>query len=154
MKKVNVVNIVEERPQEDVETLIKSLKAINTQKAELEKREKELKGILNERFEDVDKDTFGNRYLTADGIILKREMRRKVAINPEKAEKFFKSINRYDNVAKVETVVTFDEGAIEQVIADGEMTLEDLESITDTTVSYATLFVKKKEKEDDLDESN
>ena len=58
---------------------------------------------------------------------------------------FFKSINRYDTVAKAETVITFDEGAIEQIIADGEMTLEDLESITDTTVTYATVFVKKKE---------
>ena len=151
-KAVKVVDVSQEEIQGvNVYDKIKMLKSILEEKAQLEKIEKVLKEEINAYFENIPKDSFGNRYVeTPDGLKLKREIRKKVAINEAKAKKFFKGIKRYADVAREEIIVTFNEDAIEQLIAEGAMTLEDLNSITDTKVSYATVFPKEVKEEEEI----
>ena len=59
----------------------------------------------------------------------------------DKAIEFFKAHNLHDAIKITEVI---DEDAVERYINQGEITFEDLESITETKVTYA-IDLKKKE---------
>ena len=143
LKEVIVSKPTAEITEEEMLALTRQYKQLSIQKATLEKESKKLRVKIDGYFETLTKDTKGNRYFQAGDLLLKREIRKKITLNTEKAEAFFKKIGEYDNV--VELVPVFKEDAIEQLVADEVIDVDDLESISDEAVTYATTFVKEVE---------
>lgn len=143
LKEVIVSKPVAPITEEEMIAFTRQYKQLALQKAALEKASKELRVKIDGYFETIAKDTRGNRYFQAGDLLLKREVRKKITLNVEKAEKFFKEIGEYENVVKFEPV--FDEDAIDQLVANNVIDVDDLKGISDEAVSYATTFVKEVE---------
>jgi len=151
-KVLKVINVVKKEVIDPI-ALTRELRMINLQKSELEKRDKAIKEKLNKY---VDKnstaDGKGNRYFeTTDDfdqpLILKREARKSFKLNLEKMKSTF-APTIYAQVVREETVEVIDEDLIGQMIASEELTMDQLEKVTDVKVTYATVFVKQKEEEE------
>ena len=120
---------------------------VKRQKGILEKEEAELKKDLDAYVDLTPADTKGNRYFystdyAGNRIILEREARKKVSFNEERAIAFFKRRKLLDLVYKTKEVKYFDEEEINNLYQCGDITAEELQSITDVTTTYATKFIK------------
>ena len=148
-KKMQIIEV--EQKHVDTEQLAKELKSISIQKALLEKRDKEIKATLTDSyFTSASKDNKGNSFfqtLGNDGkpLIIKREARTSISLNDELAMLFFAERGLLDSVTN--SITIFDEEKIAQLVADGVITPDELESICDKKVSYAIKFVKAEEED-------
>lgn len=87
------------------------------------------------------KDDKGSCYCENESFMFGQQAKKSVSFVKDKAIKFFKSKGLVDAVKLTEVV---DEDAVEKYIEEGLITFEDLESITETKVTYA-IDLKKKE---------
>jgi len=148
-RKVQVIDVVE---KPNYEALVRELNAIQRQKNILDKRDKEIKATMtNDYFSSADTDNKGNSFYETtlmDGspAILKREARTSIKLDELKALDFFIKKGMLTDVA--EQVWSFNDDAIEQLLANEEITYEELESICEKKTTYAIKFVKVKEEED------
>jgi hypothetical protein len=148
-RKVQVVDVTEEP---NYEVLVRELEQVQKQKAILEKRDKEIKAVMTSKyFSSASTDNRGHSFyettfLDGSPAILKREARTSVKINYDKALAFFSAKNLINQVA--EKIWSFNEDAIEQLLANEEITMEELESICDKSTTYAIKFIKAKEEEE------
>ena len=97
------------------------------------------------------KDSNGSYYCETDELIYGATAVKKVSLDQEKAIKFLK---RYDNdtVNKcVKTKEYVDEKAVEDCISSGLLTVEEVQDLSVTKVTYSTL-VKAKEVIEDVEE--
>lgn len=141
---------VAEEPKVNYTDLARELYTINTQKKALEKREKELKAIVQEYLYKQQVDAKKNAYLAftdSSGKLcyVKHEARQSASINTERAKEYFARKNLLDVVYKEEIHYYFDEEEISMLVSEGTVPFEDLESITDRTLNYAVKFTKSKD---------
>lgn len=88
------------------------------------------------------KDSKGSYYSENEKFVYGSQAKKSVKINEDKAKNFFSSKGLLDKV--ITTVEQVDETKIEQLIAEGEISPEDIEQIVDIKVSYS-LDVRQKE---------
>jgi hypothetical protein len=128
----------------DYVVIARTLEAIKVQKADLEKREKELRGKLDPFVDkNVATDNWGNRFFrftnnNGKELFWKREIRIKRTINDDKSKAFFKKKKLLSTVYKVREEHYWDEDAITKLVEDGIITLKDVESISDKVITYAS----------------
>lgn len=133
-------------PTRSVEDIVEELVKLKERKKDIEKREKQLK-------EDLEiilvheglKDSKGNISMIVGNRLAQRQARKSVKIDKEKAEQFFKERNLWDKVVKIEEVL--DEDAIEQLVIEGKISVEDLETITNVKTTYAIIIKDYKQEE-------
>ena len=95
------------------------------------------------------KNDVGSFYAENDDFIFGKQARKSVSFNEEKAIAFFESKGLDDCVKVVKQV---NEEAVEQAVNEGEITFDELESITTTKVTYA-IDVKRKEEMPEVEQS-
>lgn len=88
------------------------------------------------------KDSKGSYYSENEKFVYGSQAKKSIKINEDKAKNFFSSKGLLDKV--ITTVEQVDETKIEQLIAEGEISPEDIEEIVDIKVSYS-LDVREKE---------
>ncbi len=87
------------------------------------------------------KDDKGSYYAECDNYIYGKQCKKSVSFDEEKALTYFKD-KGFDEC--IDTVEVINEEEVENLINNGDISFEDLESITKTKVSYA-IDVKEKE---------
>lgn len=87
------------------------------------------------------KDDKGSTYCDNGTFMFGQQAKKSVSFKKDEAISFFKTRGLLDAVKITEVI---DEDAVEKYIGDGLITFEDLESITETKVTYA-IDLKKKE---------
>lgn len=95
------------------------------------------------------KDDKGSSYCEQGGFLFGRQAKKSINFVTDKAIEFFKSHGLKDAVKTKEYI---DETAVEQYIEEGKVSFDDLESITETKVSYA-IDLKKKEDMPEVEET-
>lgn len=149
------MTIIDCEPKTDFEMyldLVKELKTLSSVKAQTEKREKEIKAILNKYMDETfETDTKGHRYFETGlqddkgkPIIIKREARKSMAINLERVKAKF-SDDILDEIIQIQEVEVLDEERLTQLVEQEVITFDELEEVTDVKTTYATVFVKEKE---------
>ena len=88
------------------------------------------------------KDDNGSFYSDCDGFTYGAQCKKSVKFDDDKAVMFFQSKGYEDCVKLVPQIV---ESAVEKRFNDGDITTEELESITKTSVSYAVTVKAKEE---------
>jgi hypothetical protein len=123
---------------------------LRSQKKTIEDRMKILSTeIKNFAGENGVKDANGSFYVEVGGFMTGKQAKKKVTFKFEEAIKFFK---KRKLLKAIKTVETIDEEAVEKYINEGELTVEDLESITETKTDYA-LDVKKVEELPEIEQT-
>lgn len=157
LKVLKVINVVKEKPREDIPMLVRELKVIKQNKSSLEKREKEILVLVNEYIDSTaNKDGKGNRfYKTSDDfgnpLVLKREARKSYKLDEERLKGYLQATPELLNrVFTSVTVEKFDENELDNLVAEELMTMEEVKMFTEEKIVYATTFPKQEE----LDEMN
>jgi hypothetical protein len=166
LKRLKVVNVVkkEEKKEKKLDyndyiNLIREYNSLNTEKLTIEKRIKDVRSKIDSFIDtNVKANNDGHRFfkttdLQGNPLIIKREARESISINMEKGKELFEKKNVLDRVLVVQTVETenWDEDEIENLLAEEIITPEELQSILDSKVTYATKFVKQKELDEEGD---
>lgn len=119
-----------------------------------EKRIKDRKAVLSDAIKSYSlsngvKDENGSFYSDCDSYTYGAQCKKSVKFDDEKAALFFQSKGFEDCVKLVPQIV---ESAVEKRFSDGDITAEELDSITSTSTSYA-VTVKEKEVVPDVQQS-
>lgn len=126
-----------------IEVLLREYSEVREQEKFLKKRKEELaKEIKQHVVSNGSKDSKGSYYSENDQFIYGSQAKKSIKINEDKAKDFFYSKGLLDRV--ITTVEQVDEMKIEQLIAEGLISPEDIEEIVDIKVSYS-LDVREKE---------
>lgn len=107
---------------------------------------KEIKDYASKHGEKDDK---GSSYCDNGTFMFGQQAKKSVSFVVDKALEFFKS---HGLLEAVKTVEVIDEDAVSRYVDEGKVTYDDLESITQTKVSYA-IDLKKKEEMPVVEES-
>lgn len=131
---------------------LKEYNVLRDNKKVIEERMKVLADLIKEESEKKGvKDENGSFIYENSSFIGGKQAKKSVNFNKEKALKFFKDRNltkAYKEVVTEEIV----ESEVEKYIASEKITLEDLESITTTKVTYSVLVKQKEEVKDEVEE--
>lgn len=103
------------------------------------KKYAEANGVKNDK---------GSFYSENDSFTFGKMAKKSVSLIQDKAIEFFKRRKLLNAIKVVETI---DEDAVEKYINEGKISFEELESITDTKVSYS-IDIKKKEVMQEVEE--
>lgn len=126
-----------------IETLLKDYAYLRDQEKLIRKRKEELAKEIKEYVtKNGAKDSKGSYYSENESFIYGSQAKKSIKINEDKAKNFFESKGLLDRV--ITTVEQVDEMKIEQLIAEGEISPDDIEEIVDIKVSYS-LDVRPKE---------
>lgn len=133
--------------------LAKNLQFVKLQIRDLQKREKELKLQLDTYIDgNVKEDEKGNRFFKFNfndvPMLVVRQARKSVSVSIDKCKEVFAS----DILCKIikETITeNVDESAMEELISEECISMDELASVTDTKITYATVIVEEKEEEVD-----
>lgn len=131
-----------ENPVLPIGTLLQEYNTLRDEKKRIEDRMKKLADLIKDNAEKVGvKDDKGSYYAEDENYIYGKQCKKSVSFNQEKALSYFRDHGFEDCIGTVEVI---NETAVEEHINTGDISFEDLESITDTKVSYA-IDLKKKE---------
>jgi hypothetical protein len=153
-KTVNVIN-VRKRASVDIDEKVRQLNVIQQQKTELVKKEDELKKEINAHVDKViQPDSNGHRFFIVTGydgsqLIFEREARKSIKLNEERARELLAKKKLLKQA--IRTIEVLDEEAINGFVVSNLLTLDELKSITDINVTYASKFVKRIKAEDSED---
>lgn len=120
-------------------TLSKEAKTI---KSKMDELAKEIKLFASD---NGVKDDSGSSYCSGNGFTFGQTAKKKVSFDEEKAISFFKS---HGFSSCVHTVEVIDEDAVGELISTGDITVDDLSSITKTSITYSISVKKNKEPEE------
>lgn len=134
-------------PTKDLQTLYSEYATYTKMESDLKKRKAEIKKDLEEYFEQGEQDNLGNVWLNAGEGMFKKEVRKKIVINPIFADPILKRLNLYDEVVTFEPV--YDLEVIKSYIADGTITDDLVEKMFTTEVSYAIRTQEAKVQEEE-----
>lgn len=136
MKETKVVSM-------PIGNLLAEYDSLKAQKKVLEDRMKKLADQIKDNAERVGvKDDKGSFYAENEQFIYGKQCKKSVSFDDEKALEFFKDRGLADCISTVEVI---NEEAVENHINNGDISYEDLESITTTKVTYAVDVKKKKD---------
>ena len=122
--------------------LLEEYYSLREQKKTIEDRMKYLADQIKANAEKVGvKDDKGSFYAEDTQYVYGKQCKKSVSFDKDKAIEYFKN-HGYDEC--IDTVEVINEEAVESRNNTGDISYEDLESITNTKVSYA-IDIKKKE---------
>lgn len=123
-------------------SLLEEYFSLREQKKTIEDRMKYLADQIKANAEKTGvKDDKGSYYAEDEQYVYGKQCKKSVSFDKDKAIEYFKN-HGYDEC--IETVEIINEDAVEGRINTGDISFEDLESITTTKVTYA-IDIKKKE---------
>lgn len=114
-----------------------------------ERREELAAKIKQYALDNGVKNDKGSYYIDSENYVYGCQAKKGISLNREKAEKFFKAKKLWGRV--VDIVETINESKVETLVKDGEVSIAELELLTDTKITYA-VDVKKKEKVETMPE--
>ena len=134
-----------------IEDMLAEYSNLRDQKKQIDSRMKILSDAIK-KFAEANgtKDEKGSFYCERADFIFGKQAKKSVSFITDRAIAFFKQKGLYDAVRTVEVL---DESAIERYVSEGEVTVEELEDITNTSVTYAIDLRKKEEVVDEVTES-
>lgn len=146
-KSLSIVNTEEDilstaREYDEVSKHIKILEATKKTLADKLKNFADANGV---------KDDNGSYYLDLSDFIVGKVAKKSMSLNPERTKALLKEKGLTSKCLKV--VEQIDESAIEKEVSSGNISISELESITDTKVTYS-VSVKPKEELPDVDISS
>ena len=134
----------------DIKQAVNEYSELTTQEKLLKSRKTELaKFIKKHATENGVQDDKGSYYIDNDDFTYGSQARKKVSLNFDRAKNFFIEKGIWKDVVKYEEKI--DEDKISELVANEDMTMEELEEITDIKVTYA-IDVRAKEKAEDMPE--
>lgn len=144
----------EESPAFSFKSLVEELTNIRENKKLLEKRENELKGKIDEYLTENGNKTSQGSYLSVVDIngvkkLAKKEARKRIALNIEKATELFKAKGLWEKVTDEIHERRINEDYVESAVLDGSLTTYELEKITDIKTSYC-IVVRNYTDEDEM----
>ena len=92
------------------------------------------------------KDSTGSSYCESDKFVFGSQVRKSVKLNHDKAKAFLLGIGLYEQV--VETKEVINEDKVEQLLINGDISDEDLESIVDIKTTYSVSVTERQVEED------
>ena len=129
-------------PQQSIDSKVQEYYKLReeskTIKSRMDVLAKEIKSYASE---NGVKDDKGSTYCDNGTFMFGQQCKKSVSFVKDKAIEFFKAHHLHDAIKLTEVI---DEDAVERYINRGEITFEDLESITETKITYA-IDLKKKE---------
>ena len=130
-----------ERP---ISELVHEYRELTKNEGVIKKRKEELSKIIKEHAmkNGVQNDT-GSFYLQDDNYTFGSQAKKSVSLNFDRAKKFFTDRKVWDKVVVLTEKIN--EDAVEQMISNEEMTIKELEAITDVKVTYS-IDVREKKK--------
>lgn len=132
-----------------IESKVKEYDGLREESKIIKKRTDDLAKEIKEYAENNGvKDDKGSFYCDLGGYLFGKQAKKSVSFKKDEAIEFFKTKKLFDAVKIIETI---DEDAVEKYISEGNITFEDLESITETKVTYA-IDLKKKEDMPEVEE--
>lgn len=135
-----------------IEDMLTEYSNLREQKKRIDSRMKTLSDAIKKYAEEHGtKDEKGSFYCEKSDFIFGKQAKKSVSFITDRAIAFFKQKGFYDAVRTVEVL---DESAIERYVNEGEVTVEELEDITNTSVTYAIDLRKKEEVVDEVVQSS
>lgn len=149
MKEKQFVDLTESN--ESLEDLYEQYVTYTKMESELKKKKAVIKEKLSKFFDsDGSSDDFGNVWLQTDKGRFKKEIRRKYAIDPMFADPILRRLGLYDKVVSFEPV--YDVEVLQNYIADGTVSENEVSKIFKVTESYAVRAESTKEKAEKTEE--
>lgn len=137
----------------DYEKMANEYNSLSEQIKAMESRKKALAEQLKTGAQNLGvKDDKGSFYLDTDTFVCGSVIKKSMKINLERARALF-SKKKLNNLIKEEIVYSVDEDAVEKCVAEGKLTLKEVESITDINTSFS-VSVKVKEVISEVEQSN
>lgn len=109
------------------------------------KQMSKLKEQIDALFVGKEADNFGNFWIDTGNGFFKKEIRRKVTIDPMMADPILKRLNLFDKVVTYEPVYDLD--LLNSYVADGSLDEDLIQKMFKTEVSYALKTQEKKKEE-------
>lgn len=130
--------------------LLEEYYSLREQKKVIEDRMKTLADQIKSNAEKVGvKDDKGSYYAEDEQYVYGKQCKKSVSFDKDKAIEYFKN---HGYTECIDTVEVINEEAVEGLINTGDISFEDLESITTTKVSYA-IDIKKKEEMPEVEQT-
>lgn len=108
---------------------------LREEKKRIDARLSQISGALKQYAEDKgQKDDKGSYYFERDGYSVGKQARKSITFDLDKAVKFFRKRGYPECIVTREEI---DMDAVNELFSEGEITEEDLEKITNTTVTYS-----------------
>ena len=146
VKEKQFIEVVEPQ-EEDLGTLFEQYNIYTKMESDLKKKKASIKEKLKNYFDSSGlKDDYGNIWLSTPNGRFKKEIRRKLTIDPMFADPILKRLDIFEKVVTYEPV--YDVEVLQNYIADGTLTEEDVAKIFKTEESYAIKTETEKKKEE------
>lgn len=108
---------------------------LREEKKRIDARLSQISSVLKQYAEDKgQKDDKGSYYFEHDGYSVGKQARKSITFDLDKAVKFFRKRGYPECIITREEI---DMDAVNELFSEGEITEEDLEKITNTTVTYS-----------------
>lgn len=114
-----------------------------TIKSRMDELAKSIKGHLTK---NVTPDAKGSYYSEDDNFVYGNMAKKSVKLNEERAKVFLQERNLLEKASDVKIVINEDK--LEQLLANNEITAEELESLVDIKTTYS-IDIKEKQKEEE-----
>ena len=151
MKEKQFIEVVEPQEEEDLGTLFEQYNIYTKMESDLKKKKAVIKEKLSKFFDsDGSSDDYGNIWLQTDEGRFKKEIRRKYTIDPMFADPILRRLGLYDKVVSFEPV--YDVEVLQNYIADGTVSENEVSKIFKVTESYAVRAESTKEKAEKTEE--
>ena len=150
MKEKQFIEVVEPQ-EEDLGTLFEQYNIYTKMESDLKKKKASIKEKLKNYFDSSGlKDDYGNIWLSTPNGRFKKEIRRKLTIDPMFADPILRRLGLYDKVVSFEPV--YDVEVLQNYIADGTVSENEVSKIFKVTESYAVRAESTKEKAEKTEE--
>lgn len=142
---------VKKKAKIPVSDYIKEYVRLREEKKSIEARMAQISDALKQYAEDKgQKDDKGSFYFERDGYMIGKQAHKSMTFDVDKATKFFRKRGYPECISTVEQI-NYD--AVEELLDTGEITIEELEKITNTKVSYSISIVPVEEVTDEVEET-
>ena len=130
-----------------IHSYVQEYNELRKQESLLKKRKDELAKLIKEHAsEHGTKDSTGSSYCESDKFVFGSQVRKSVKLNHDKAKAFLLGVGLYEQV--VETKEVINEYKVEQLLINGDISDEDLESIVDIKTTYSVSVTERQVEED------
>ena len=144
LKEKILVDVVEETLP-DLDDLYEQYEMYTKLQSDIKKKKDEIKRQLERYFEFGARDNSGNTWVYAEKGSFKKEVRKKLVLNPTFADPILRRLMIFDKCVSYEPVYDLD--VIQGYIADGTITDDLVNKMFNTEESYAIKAEKKKKEE-------
>lgn len=141
---MSVITKLNEKKEEQLDfySLLDEYQTINDKMKILDKRKKEIAKIVKEYASTHGvKNANGSMFCENNKYIFGQQAKKTVKMNFERAREFFVANKLWDKVREVKEEIN--EDAVEKLVSEGTISVEDLESLVDIKTQYAVSIKEK-----------